>query len=81
MEMLSLSTVGPTVLGETLGSVITGYLFKNVGADQAFCYTLIPVVLRVLALAALRRMRAQDAVALKTAVQHTLRQAASCDLS
>lgn len=52
-----------SAVGGTLGSVITGYLFKNVGADQAFYYTLIPMVLLALTLVALRRMTAQDAVA------------------
>ncbi len=32
-----------SALGGTLGSRIIGYLFKNIGADKAFSYTLIPM--------------------------------------
>ena len=36
-----------SALGGTLGSRIIGYLFKNVGAESAFYYTLIPMVLPI----------------------------------
>jgi MFS transporter, FHS family, glucose/mannose:H+ symporter len=33
-----------SAIGGTLGSRLIGYLFKNVGADKAFYYTLIPML-------------------------------------
>lgn len=45
-----------SALGGTLGSRIIGWLFKNVGAGSAFFYTLIPMVLLLIALFALRRL-------------------------
>ena len=45
-----------SALGGSLGSVLTGYLFKNVGADIAFYYTLVPLTLLFVALFALRRL-------------------------
>lgn len=45
-----------SAIGGTLGSLLTGYLFKNVGAENAFTYTLIPMIGLFLALFALRNM-------------------------
>ncbi len=45
-----------SALGGTLGSRIIGWLFKNVGAGSAFFYTLIPMVLLLIALFALKRL-------------------------
>ena len=45
-----------SALGGTLGSRFIGWLFKNVGADSAFTYTLIPMVLLLIALFILNRM-------------------------
>lgn len=47
-----------SALGGTLGSRIIGILFKEVGAEQAFYYTLVPMGLLLLALFALRRLTA-----------------------
>ncbi len=48
-----------SALGGTLGSRIIGYLFKTVGADTAFSYTLIPMVILLVALFVLRNLTAK----------------------
>jgi MFS transporter, FHS family, glucose/mannose:H+ symporter len=45
-----------SALGGTLGSRIIGYLFKNVGADQAFFYTLIPMAGLMICILVLRKI-------------------------
>ena len=45
-----------SALGGTLGSRLTGILFKNVGAENAFTYTLIPMALLLAALFVLGRL-------------------------
>ena len=50
-----------SALGGTLGSRIIGYLFKNVGAESAFFYTLIPMGLLLISLFILRRLTAKTA--------------------
>ena len=45
-----------SAIGGTLGSRLIGYLFKNVGGENAFMYTLIPMVLLLVALTALNRL-------------------------
>ncbi|HMQ61842.1 MAG TPA: MFS transporter [Flavilitoribacter sp.] len=45
-----------SALGGTLGSIITGYLFKHLGAEKAFYFTLIPMALLLTALVILRRL-------------------------
>ena len=45
-----------SALGGTLGSRIIGYLFEEMGADQAFTYTLVPMALLLVALFLLKRM-------------------------
>lgn len=45
-----------SALGGTLGSRMIGWLFKNVGAGSAFYYTLIPMVLLLVALFVLRKL-------------------------
>ena len=45
-----------SAIGGTLGSRLIGYLFKNVGAETAFSYTLIPLGGLLLALFALYRL-------------------------
>lgn len=45
-----------SALGGTLGSITVGYLFKHLGADKAFYFTLIPMVLLLGALVVLRRL-------------------------
>jgi fucose permease len=45
-----------SALGGTLGSRLIGLLFKNVGAANAFYYTLIPMALLMLALLLLRKL-------------------------
>ena len=52
-----------SALGGTLGSRIIGILFKEVGAEQAFYYTLIPMGLLLIALFALRRLTAHPNLA------------------
>jgi predicted MFS family arabinose efflux permease len=42
--------------GGTLGSRIIGYLFKNVGADTAFTYTIIPLVSLLIAVFLLNKL-------------------------
>lgn len=45
-----------SALGGTIGSRIIGWLFKNMGADKAFYYTLIPMALLFVALFILRNL-------------------------
>lgn len=52
-----------SALGGTLGSRLIGILFKNVGAEQAFYYTLVPMTLLLLAIFALRRLTANSQMA------------------
>lgn len=47
-----------SAIGGTLGSRLIGYLFKNVGADSAFFYTLIPMGLLLITLFILKRLTA-----------------------
>jgi len=49
-----------SALGGTLGSRLIGLLFKELGADQAFTYTLIPMALLLVALFFLKRLTAQE---------------------
>lgn len=51
-----------SALGGTLGSRIIGILFKELGADQAFTYTLIPMGLLLVALFFLKRLTAKEGV-------------------
>ncbi|MFY0592641.1 MFS transporter [Roseivirga sp.] len=50
-----------SALGGTLGSRIIGILFKELGADQAFTYTLIPMALLLIALFFLKKLTAKEA--------------------
>lgn len=52
-----------SAIGGSLGSVITGYLFKNVGAGKAFYFTLIPMVLLLVSLFFLQNMTKKAASA------------------
>ena len=45
-----------SAIGGTLGSRMIGYLFKNLGADQAFYYTLIPMAALAVCVFALRKL-------------------------
>ncbi len=45
-----------SALGGTIGSRLIGWLFKNMGADKAFYYTLIPMVLLFIALFMLKNL-------------------------
>ena len=45
-----------SAIGGTLGSRTVGYLFKNMGAESAFTYTLIPLALLLLSLYVLNRL-------------------------
>ncbi|MGB0862541.1 MAG: MFS transporter [Saprospiraceae bacterium] len=49
-----------SALGGTLGSRIIGYLFKNVGAESAFYYTLIPMSVLFLCLFILKKLTDQE---------------------
>jgi len=49
-----------SALGGTIGSRIIGWLFKNMGADKAFYYTLIPMALLFVALFILRNLTNQE---------------------
>jgi fucose permease len=49
-----------SALGGTLGSRIIGYLFKTLGAETAFYYTLIPMGLLLVALFLLKRLTAKE---------------------
>lgn len=50
-----------SALGGTIGSRIIGWLFKNMGADKAFYYTLIPMALLFVALFILRNLTNKEA--------------------
>ncbi|RMG80221.1 MAG: MFS transporter [Bacteroidetes bacterium] len=45
-----------SAVGGTLGSVVTGYLFKHIGAGKAFYFTLIPMTLLLVVLFTLKRL-------------------------
>ncbi|WP_103069931.1 MFS transporter [Aquimarina sediminis] len=45
-----------SALGGTIGSTIIGWLFKNMGAQKAFYYTLIPMILLSISLWILKRI-------------------------
>lgn len=49
-----------SALGGTLGSRIIGYLFKNVGAESAFTYTLIPMGILLVALFVLKNLTEKE---------------------
>jgi fucose permease len=49
-----------SALGGTLGSRIIGYLFKNVGAETAFYYTLIPMAVLLVMVFILKRLTAAE---------------------
>ena len=51
-----------SALGGTLGSRLIGILFKNVGAESAFFYTLIPMALLLVALFILRKLTRKEKV-------------------
>lgn len=51
-----------SAIGGTLGSRAIGYLFKNVGAESAFAYTLIPMVLLLLCLFVLNQLTKETAL-------------------
>lgn len=50
-----------SALGGTLGSRIIGYLFRELGADQAFTYTLVPMSLLLIVIFVLKRLTAKEA--------------------
>ncbi len=45
-----------SAIGGTLGSRLIGYLFKNVGAESAFSYTIIPMIVLLICLTLLKRL-------------------------
>ncbi len=45
-----------SAIGGTLGSRMIGYLFKNIGAESAFSYTVIPMIVLMICLVLLNRM-------------------------
>lgn len=51
-----------SALGGTLGSRIIGYLFKNVGAESAFTYTLIPMSMLLAALFILKKLTVKQVI-------------------
>lgn len=51
-----------SALGGTLGSRIVGYLFRELGADQAFTYTLVPMTLLLVVIFVLKRLTAKATV-------------------
>lgn len=51
-----------SALGGSLGSRLIGLLFKNVGAESAFTYTLIPMGLLLVAIFMLKRLTDKEAV-------------------
>ena len=51
-----------SALGGTLGSRLIGYIFKHVGAETAFTYTLIPMLCLLLTLTLLHRLTRKVAV-------------------
>lgn len=50
-----------SALGGTLGSRIVGYLFRELGADQAFTYTLVPMTLLLVVIFILKKLTAKAA--------------------
>ncbi|SNR56147.1 MFS transporter [Lutibacter flavus] len=48
-----------SALGGTTGSTIIGWLFKNMGAEKAFFYTLIPMVLLLVSIVILYKLTKQ----------------------
>lgn len=53
-----------SALGGTLGSRLIGWLFKTLGADKAFYYTLIPMILLFVCMWILKNMTKQQTKAL-----------------
>jgi fucose permease len=51
-----------SALGGTLGSRIIGYLFKNEGPENAFYYTLIPMLLLLVSFFILKKLTAKNEV-------------------
>ncbi len=49
-----------SALGGTLGSRIIGWLFKNVGANKAFYFILIPMGLLIVAFIVLNKLTKQE---------------------
>jgi len=49
-----------SAIGGTLGSMMTGYLFKHVGAGKAFMFTLIPMALLLTSLFILKKMTSKE---------------------
>ena len=49
-----------SALGGTLGSRIIGWLFKNVGANKAFYFILIPMGLLIIAFIVLNKLTKQE---------------------
>ncbi len=49
-----------SAIGGSFGSRIIGYLFKTVGGDKAFTYTIIPMIGLMIALFILRRLTAKQ---------------------
>lgn len=54
-----------SALGGTLGSRIIGILFKELGADQAFSYTLVPMVLLMVSIFFLKKLTTQTTPAVE----------------
>ena len=52
-----------SALGGTLGSRLIGILFKNVGAEHAFSYTLIPIILLLIAIYILSKLTKSHSLA------------------
>jgi hypothetical protein len=48
-----------SAIGGTLGSRLIGILFKEVGAAEAFSYTLIPMSLLLVAILILKKLTAK----------------------
>jgi len=57
-----------SALGGTLGSRLIGLLFKNVGAESAFTYTLIPMSLLLVAIFILKRLTDKEMETTQTTV-------------
>ncbi|SHF97224.1 MFS transporter [Flavobacterium defluvii] len=51
-----------SALGGTLGSRITGWLFKNEGPEKAFYFTLIPMTLLLISFFILKKITAKDEI-------------------
>lgn len=54
-----------SAIGGTLGSRAIGFLFKNVGAESAFTYTIIPMVLLFISLILLNRLTSSNTQAIE----------------